>query len=420
MSIDKGRYKMVITNKSKNVFKAVCLSLLMLMTASCANKEEDVSESLPMEEESFVETVDSEEPEEPEPVVDDGTAEINDIISKMTLHDKVCQMMIVTPESITGVGVAVQAGDATKEALANTPVGGVIYFSQNFDSIDQTKEMLSNTKKFAVENKSIPLFIAVDEEGGTVARVSDTLGTTAFNDMYQYKDMGADTAYSNAKTIASDISALGFDLDFAPVADTWSNPGNYVIGTRAYSDDFSQTAELIPNAVKGFHDGGVCCSLKHFPGHGDTDADPHYGMATSGKTLAELETQEYLSFKSGIEAGADMVMMGHITMTNVDNLPASLSQKMIQEELRGKLGFNGVVITDSLLMGAVTEGYSNAELAVAAVKAGNDILLMPQDPVEAASAIEAAVTSGEISEERINDSVRRILTLKKQRLNWNP
>lgn len=410
---------MVRTSNNKNAFKALCLSLLLMMSFSACGKKEEAVEPEPQE--TVTETMAETEPPAPEPVpeVPSVENEVNDLISKMTLRDKICQMMIVTPESITGVGVAIQAGDATKEALNKTPVGGVIYFSQNFDSVDQTKEMLTNTRKFAIENKGIPLFIAVDEEGGQVARVSDTLGTTAFNDMYQYKDMGAETAYSNAKTIASDIFALGFDLDFAPVADTWSNPANYVIGTRAYSDDYNQTAELVPQAVKGFHDGGVCCSLKHFPGHGDTEADPHYGMATSAKTIADLETQDYLAFKSGIAAGADMVMMGHITMTSVDNLPASLSPKMINEELRGKLGFQGVVITDSLLMGAVSEGYSNEELAVAAVKAGNDMLLMPADPEAAVTAIENAVKSGQISEEQINTSVRRILTLKKQKLNWN-
>lgn len=410
---------MVRTLKNKNAFKALCLSMLMMMTFSSCGKKEEVKDPVPQE--TVTETVTETVPVEPEPVpeVPSVDAEVDQLISQMTLRDKICQMMIVTPESITGVGVAIQAGDATKEALNKTPVGGVVYFSQNFDSVDQTKEMIANTRKFAIENKGIPLFIAVDEEGGQVARVSDVLGTTAFNDMYQYKDMGPDTAYNNAKTIATDIFALGFDLDFAPVADTWSNPANYVIGTRAYSDDFNQAAELVPNAVRGFHDGGVCCSLKHFPGHGETDSDPHYGMAVSNKTIAELETQEYLAFKTGIEAGADMVMMGHITMTNVDNLPASLSTKMINEELRGKLGFKGVVITDSLQMGAVTEGYSNEELAVAAVRAGNDMLLMPNDPEAAVTAIENAVKTGQIPEEQINQSVRRILTLKKQKLNWN-
>lgn len=346
----------------------------------------------------------------------DNLDQYDRIISQMSLHEKICQMFIVTPESLTGFDVVTASGDATRSSLEQYPVGGLIYFSANLESMDQAKEMLSGAKGIQKDLDLIPLFYAIDEEGGDVARCADALGTTSFDPMYLYKEKGTDTAYSNAKTIAGDISSIGFNLDFAPVADTWSNPANTVIGQRAYSDDFAETAELVAAAVKGFSDGGVYCSVKHFPGHGDTAEDSHYGTAVSAKTLEELEQNEYLAFKKGIEAGADMVMMGHITMTSVDQLPASVSKTMITDELRGKLGYDGVVITDSLAMGAVTEMYESGELAVKIVDAGADMLLMPQDMKAAVDALEKAVEDGTITEERINESIRRILILKSKKM----
>ena len=340
---------------------------------------------------------------------------INDLIASMSLHEKVCQMFIVTPESLTGYDLVTQSGAATLDSLTQYPVGGLIYFAQNLETAEQTTDMITATQSSNSEVSDIPLFIAVDEEGGIVARCAEKLGTTDFDPMYNYRSEGKDTAYSNAYTIAQDISELGFNLDFAPVADTWSNPDNTVIGTRAYSDDFEETAELVASAVKGFRDGGVMCTVKHFPGHGDTAEDSHVGMACSYKTIDELEKEEYLAFESGIEAGADMVMVGHITMVNVDNMPASLSHTIITDELRNKLGFDGLIVTDSLAMGALANYYSSDEIAVQVIKAGGDILLMPTDLSAAVSGVENAVKSGDITEDRINESVARILKLKKDR-----
>ena len=189
-----------------------------------------------------------------------------------------------------------------------------------------------------------------------------------------------------------------------------------MIGTRAYSDNFNQTAMLISSAVKGFQDGGVYCTLKHFPGHGDTTEDSHHETSYLNKTPAELTSGEYLAFKSGIDAGVDMIMMGHITVPTIDTLPSSLSNKVIQGELRNKLNYDGVIITDSLAMGAVSQMYSADELAVIAIHAGNDILLMPSNLELAVDGILNAIEKGEITEERINESVKRILELKSFRL----
>jgi len=350
------------------------------------------------------------------PTTTEPPDEIELAVNSMTLHEKVCQMFIVRPEELTeGLDITI-ASENTKNYLAEYPVGGIIYFSKNLESQTQISAVINQTKQYAQETGCTPLFYSVDEEGGQVARCSESVGTTAFDSMYYYRGYGEETAFANARIIAGDIASLGFNLDFAPVADTWSNQYNTVIGTRAYSDDFSETAQLVASAVKGFREGGVFCTLKHFPGHGDTAEDSHNGTAVSYRTAEELRANEYQAFKSGIMSGADMVMVGHITVPELDTLPASLSERIIQGELRDYLGYNGVIITDSLGMGAVANIYSSDELAVMAVQAGNDILLTPDNYISAVSGIENAVRNGRISEERINESVYRILELKSQKM----
>lgn len=346
----------------------------------------------------------------------------DEMLAKMSLHEKVCQMFIITPEAATGYAVVTEAGEKSKQAILDYPVSGYIYFAQNLSNTDQTKTMLSNVKQYGMEANGIPFFTSVDEEGGDVARCADNLGTTSFNSMYSYREQGEETAYNNAYTIASDISNLGFNLDFAPVADTWSNSANTVIGTRAYSTDYEEAARLVASATRGFNAGGVVSCIKHFPGHGDTNEDSHRSAAYIHKPLSDLMNEDYLPFKAGIEADTGMIMIGHLYLSDADinseedSLPASLSYKVVTGELRDKLGYNGVVITDSMAMGAIVNYYSSGEAAKLAVKAGVDIILMPEDFKAAVEALESAVQTGEISEERINESVRRILVLKYNRL----
>lgn len=343
---------------------------------------------------------------------EDAVSELVDkTMAEMSLHDKVCQMMFVTPEGLTGTDDVMVAGDATKQALQAYPVGGIIYFANNFDNVDQTRDMISNTQSYS----KIGLFIATDEEGGRVNRIMDTLGTTYIGPMYDYKDDGPDAAFENAKTIASDMSALGFNLDFALVADVWSNPDNTVIGDRAYSDDYAQAAELVGSAVKGFQDGGVICTLKHFPGHGDTAEDSHYSSAYVNRTKAQIMADEMQPFRTGIDAGAELVMVGHLIVPDIDELPSTLSYKIATEMLRGDMEFDGVAITDSMEMESIADNYGVADSAVMAVQAGMDMLLQPADLAAAVNAIVTAVQNGDITEPRIDESVRRILTLKAER-----
>lgn len=353
----------------------------------------------------------SESTKEPEPTPEPGGSRAELLLENMSTREKVYQLFMVFPSAVTGVSPVTRAGDLTRKGLADYPVGGFIYDRTNMVSKEQVTEMLTTVQTCA----KIPLLLACDEEGGRVNRLMGTVGTTYIDSMLSYKDQGREKAAENARIIAGDMQSCGFNTDFAPVADVWSNPSNTVIGDRAYSDDFAQAADLVAAAVEGFHGGGVACTLKHFPGHGDTEADSHTGAAYVTKTLEELKAGELLPFQAGIDAGADLVMIGHLTLTEVEEVPALFSYRIVTQLLREEMGFDGVVITDSLQMKAVTEAYGSGQAAVLAVQAGVDILLCPADLEEAANALIDAVETGVISEERLNESVLRILRLKEER-----
>lgn len=388
----------------KNLRKAaVCFALIFALALSACGQAPAVT--LPDPDADVTST--PEPTPEPTPTPDPVKVRAEELLSSMTLREKLCQLMIVRPEVLTGESPVTAAGETTRLALETYPVGGLIYSVDNLVTQEQTREMISNTQSYS----KLPLFISADEEGGNVGRLMYKLGTTWVNSMYSYKDQGADTAYSNAKTIGTDMVSCLFNTDFAPVADVWTNPDNTVIGDRAYSDDFEQAAELVASAVLGFTDAGVVCCLKHFPGHGDTSTDTHEGAAVVSKSLDELRAGEFLPFISGIEAGADMVMIGHITVTSVDPEPATISKAIITDVLRGELGWDGVVIRDSLDMGALA-GYDNGEVCVKFLEAGGDILLGIPDIETALTSLEAAVTDGRLTESRIDESVQRVLELK--------
>lgn len=382
---------------------AVCFALIFALALSACGQAPAVT--LPDPDADVTST--PEPTPEPTPTPDPVKVRAEELLSGMTLREKLCQLMIVRPEVLTGESPVTAAGETTRLALETYPVGGLIYSVDNLVTQEQTREMITNTQSYS----KLPLFISADEEGGNVGRLMYKLGTTWVNSMYSYKDEGADTAYANAKTIGTDMVSCLFNTDFAPVADVWTNPENTVIGDRAYSDDFEQAAELVASAVRGFTDAGVICCLKHFPGHGDTSTDTHEGAAVVSKSLDELRAGEFLPFISGIEAGADMVMIGHITVTSVDPEPATISKAIITDVLRGELGWDGVVISDSLDMGALA-GYDNGEVCVKFLEAGGDILLGIPDIETALTALEAAVTDGRLTESRIDESVQRVLELK--------
>lgn len=385
---------------------AVCLILsLLLALSACGTAPEEPA--LPSPDAEGVATPAPTPTPEPTPTPDPVLTRAEELLAGMSLREKLCQLMIVRPEVLTGESPVTAAGETTRLALEQYPVGGLIYSVDNLVTQEQTREMIENTQSYS----KIPLIISADEEGGNVGRLMYKLGTTFIHSMYSYKDMGEDTAYQNALTIGTDMVSCLFNTDFAPVADVWTNPANTVIGDRAYSDEFGQASELVAAAVRGFTESGVICCVKHFPGHGDTSTDTHEGAAVVDKSLEELRGGEFLPFEAGIEAGVDMVMVGHITVTAVDDEPATISHEVITGLLREELGWDSVVVTDSLDMGALA-GYEIGEVCVKYLEAGGDIMLGIPDLAAALSALETAVTEGRLTEQRIDESALRVLMLK--------
>jgi len=328
-----------------------------------------------------------------------------EIMAEMSEREKICQMFIVYPEA---VGTVTGADETLLSGLESYPVGGFVFSAENLEA---GNEVTIETVGKMQEWSKLGLIITADEEGGRVNRLMSTLDTTWIDNMLSHKDMGAQTAYDNAATIAADLKVHGFNTDLAPVADVLSNPENTVIGDRAYSDDFRQAAELVASAVRGFSDSGVICALKHFPGHGDTAEDSHFDPAIVRKSPEQLREEEFLPFIAGIEAGADMVMIGHLTIPMLSDEPATVSREIVTGLLREEIGFDGVVITDSLEMGAITS-YETGQLVVKAVNAGIDILLGPDNLARAVEGMELALGMGELTWDRIEESVIRILIMK--------
>ena len=329
------------------------------------------------------------------------------LLDGMSTREKICQLLIVQPEVLTGGSSVTGMTDSLAAALREYPVGGVLLSAQNMTSGEQLAAL---TGALADGCKTAPL-ISVDEEGGRVARLMNTVGTTKLGSMYSYRAQGTQGAHDNAQTIARDIAAYGFNTDFAPVADVWTNKRSNAIGDRAYSDDYDEAATLVSAAVHGFRDAGVICCLKHFPGHGSTATDSHNGAATVDKTLPQLRQEDLKPFVSGIAAGADMVMVGHLTVPTMDDAPASLSHKLVTNLLRYDLGFRGVIVTDGLQMQALAQ-YTDGEKAVRALAAGNDMLLEISDVPGAVAAVEQALADGTLTADALDASVLRVLQLK--------
>ena len=348
----------------------------------------------------------------------------------MSLREKVGQMFYVRPECLDTTihfnllsNIDASADDITKiklQAVNETmrgvndkyPVGGIILYAHNIEDEAQLARFIPEIKNL----KGSPL-LCIDEEGGRVARI----GRNSNFHVKTYESMGAigatgdpANAYECGNTIGTYLNHYGFDIDFAPVADVNTNPENIVIGARAFSDKPEVAAPMVVNYLQGLKDAGVTGCIKHFPGHGDTKNDTHYGYANSQKTWAEMLTCEMVTFKAGIQWGCQLIMTAHIAAPNVtgSDIPSTMSSIILQDKLRNELGYQNIIITDAMEMGAITKQYSNKEAAVGCIKAGVDIVLGPQNFVEAFDAVVDAVNNGTLSEERINQSVRRILKLK--------
>ncbi|MBO5523827.1 MAG: glycoside hydrolase family 3 protein, partial [Roseburia sp.] len=347
--------------------------------------------------------------EAPEAVITPETQQAMDFVAGMTLEQKIAQMFVITPEALTGYPNVTAAGDTTKTCYQQKPVGGIIYMEENLLGSEQTTKMLTDMQAIAKEITGLPAFLSVDEEGGTVTRIAKN-EAFGVNDVGNMSEIGAsgDTAKAGQAgvTLGTYLKALGFNVDFAPVADVLTNPDNTVIGTRSFGSDPQTVADMVSAELQGLQSQGVYGVVKHFPGHGGTAGDSHEAAVTLDKSLEDLMATELVPFERAVQDGVSFVMVGHISVPSVvgDDTPASLSQMMVSNVLREQLGYDGIVITDALNMGAVTDNYTSDQAAVLAVNAGVDMLLMPQDYEAAYNGLLAAVQDGTISEERIDES----------------
>jgi len=334
---------------------------------------------------------------------------IRQILNGMSLKEKIGQMVMV--------GLEGYAVDADARSLINEyKVGGFVLFGYNVQSSGQLLA-LTNYLKITNSKGKAPLFMAVDEEGGRVSRMPKNI-----KDLPSSGAIGAinnsGLSYQVGRVIAEEIKAFGFNMNFAPVMDINSNPNNPVIGDRSFGSNAEVVSKLGVQTMKGIQASGIISVVKHFPGHGDTSVDSHLGLPYVNHDLNRLRGFELVPFNAAIKNNADAVMIAHILLSKVDpQNPASMSRTIITDILRNQMKFKGVVVTDDMTMGAIVKNYDIGTAAVKAVNAGADIVLVCRgykDETEVLEELRSAAANGAIPSWRIDDSVYRILKLKRQ------
>lgn len=342
---------------------------------------------------------------------------VSETLDNLSLEQKVAQLFIVRPEKLVAASFAQQFNDYASEAVLARPVGGLILFDVNLVNAQQTQRLLSDAFQCGLDANGIPMFLSVDEEGGEVARIGGSFGFDVAN-VGSMASIGAtgdpELARDVAVEIASYLQPLGFNLDFAPVCDIANNPYSSVMSWRAFGDTPDLVAAMVAAQVRGFLAAGMLCCAKHFPGIGGVLGDSHDGFICSYQTIEEMQAVELVPFKAAIDAGVPCVMVGHLSTPSVtgNDIPASFCPEIVQGLLRESMGYEGLIITDSLEMGAISNYYDAAESSVMALAAGCDIVLLPLDYQVAFDSVLAAVSDGILSENRINQSVFRILRTK--------
>ena len=335
---------------------------------------------------------------------------IDETLNNMTLDEKIGQMMIV-------YYLKDEVDLTLRSSLSTVKPGGFILFGENITTYDKTLEFI---KKIKTSNK-VPMFIAIDEEGGKVQRLTSLQDTKVsyipgmyylgqMDDLRLTKDTG--------KVIAEELKVFGINMDFAPVIDIFENEENTVIGKRSFGNDYETVSKHGIAMANSLREYGIIPVYKHFPGHGNTSTDSHIDLPVVTKSKEELLKDELIPFKNAIENNAEIIMIGHLAVPEItgDNTPASLSKEIITDLLKNEMGYKGLVITDALNMGAITKNYSGKEIYEKAINAGVDILLMPSNSKEALNFIKESISERTITEERINESVRKILKFKYERI----
>lgn len=336
------------------------------------------------------------------------------ILNEMTLEEKVGQLFQVG-------FLGTEATPEITELIEKYHIGGIIYFRRNIISLEQVTELSNQLQKIAMEKeRGIPLIISTDQEGGIVTRL--TGGTHLPGNMALGATRDLDLAKQAGQTVARELLATGINMNLAPALDVNNNPANPIIGVRSFGEDPHQVGRLGAAYIQGMQGEGLIACGKHFPGHGDTDTDSHLDLPIIRHDLQRLQEVEFYPFKEAIKVGVDCIMAAHIYFPTIEpqkGVPATLSSAVLTDLLREELGFTGLIITDCMEMDALVKTFGTVEGAVMTIEAGGDMALISHTFEKQKNAIQAvlkAVRSGRISEERLDQSVRRILTLKERRL----
>ena len=331
---------------------------------------------------------------------------VEEKLSNMTLDEKIGQMLMIFYRNDT-------FDNTLKDSLNTVKPGGFILFNENFTSYEQSLNLIKQIKA----SSDIPMFISIDQEGGRVQRIKELSDKeVSVIPAMNYVGKMDDTKLTKniGKVIGEELRVFGINMDFAPVMDVWENKDNTVIGKRSFGDTPKFVSKHALALGEGLKETGVIPVYKHFPGHGNTSTDSHVDLPIVTKTKEELLNDDLIPFMDAIKNGEEIIMIGHLAVPSItgDNTPASLSRKIVTDLLKNELGFKGLVITDALNMGALTNNYPQDEVYIKAINVGVDILLMPNGSKDALKTIRDAVNKGMISEDTINNSVKKILTLK--------
>ena len=383
-------------NAMKPIFWLIVFSIFFL--TGCAQMEtvDDQAESLSFRERAQINNN-----------IEMVYSPIEEQLAQMTVEEKIGQLLIVGMEGTT-------YGDQLDKLIRQHHVGGIILLGKNISTADQIVGLLNHAKT-ANKEYGIPLFLSVDEEGGRVSRLPTGLKKSPSAAKVGNKN-DETLAYDSGVYLGELLNAFGYNMNYAPVLDVNSNTQNPVIGDRSYSADPAQVTEVALAVRRGMIDQQIISVVKHFPGHGDTHTDSHKALPVINKSLEELQKTELIPFRQAIADHVDVIMVAHILFPTLDPTnPSSLSKRIIDGLLRNEMGYDGVVITDDLTMGAIINDYTVAEAALKSFLAGSDLLLIVGDyknQIETVEKLNAAVATGTITEERLNESVRRILQLK--------
>ena len=339
--------------------------------------------------------------------------------SEMTLYEKVLQMHIVTLTELTGRYRVTRYSRHLEDSLRKFPVGGFLLYDRSLKTASQVLSLTSDMQNYYREQTGLALFVCVDEEGGVATRV----GRQGFPGAPHPPGMGQLSALPDAEfqirrcgdIIGNYLHKYGFNVDFAPIADVVTNGYNTFLKNRAFGTDPEEVKKLVYLFSEQLLAHGVLPCYKHFPGIGGTNDNSHFSYATVNRTLEEFEAAEFVPFRDACEKGIPFIMAGHVLVPAISGTerPASLSKIMLTDILRNKMDFQGIIICDALVMDAIRNDFSSCRASVEAIKAGCDMVMKPGNFRGSVNAVIEAVESGEISEERLNESVNRILRTKR-------